>query len=259
MSPRKDEMALDDVHVVEARKWDRMAERGHSDAQLRLEDADFGAHARRIATMTGIGEFLGDLRGKQVLELGCGLGTLSTLLARSGAKVTALDISPQSIDVARRRAALHGVADAIEFVVGPGEELPLNSARFDAATGKAVLHHLDASRAAPELARVLRPGARAAFAEPLGTNPLLTFARDHVPYPHKNPRGADIPLSYADIRNWEAPFSTAEHREVQLLAMLERAVGSKPMPRLRRVDGWLLKRAPALRPLCRYVVLTMSR
>ena len=184
---------------------------------------------------------------------------MTTLLARSGAHVTALDISPGSIAVARRRAKLHGVDDAIEFVAAAGEQLPLGPDRFDVAVGKAVLHHLDVARAAPELHRVLRPGGRAAFAEPLGTNPVIAFARDHVPYPGKNPRGADIPLSYADIRAWEAPFSLARHREVQLLESVERAFGLRPLPRLRRADDWLLRRYPRLGSLCRYVVLTMIK
>jgi len=38
------------------------------------------------------------------------------------------------------------------------------------------------------------------FIEPLGANGLLKFARDHLPYPNKNPRGANIPLRHKDIR-----------------------------------------------------------
>ena len=173
--------------------------------------------------------------------------------------MTAVDLSPASSAVARRRAELHGVGESIRFVVGAGEQLPLPDDRFDVVVGKAILHHLDVGRAAPELHRVLRPGGRAAFAEPLGTNPVVAFARDHLPYPGKNPRGADVPLSYTDIRAWEAPFSIAEHREVQLLEMAQRALGRGPMPRLRRADDWLLAHITALRRLCRYVVLKMIK
>ena len=78
-----------------------------------------------------------------MLELGNGMGEMTTLLARSGARVTAVDISPASSAVARRRAELHGVGDSIEFVVAAGEQLPLPDDRFDVVVGKAVLHHLD--------------------------------------------------------------------------------------------------------------------
>jgi SAM-dependent methyltransferase len=246
-----------DVYEVEIAKWDALASVPTSDDSLKVIHPDFAAYSRQDSTMIGIADFLGDLRGRDVLELGNGMGEMTTLLARSGARVTAIDISPASTAVARRRAELHGVADAIDFVIGAGEQLPLESDRFEIVVGKAVLHHLDVGRAAPELHRVLRPGGRAAFAEPLGTNPVIAFARDHLPYPGKNPRGADVPLSYADIAAWEAPFSVAEHREVQLLEAVERALGLRPMPRLRRADDWLLTRFPGLRRLCRYVVMTM--
>jgi SAM-dependent methyltransferase len=253
-------MTLQDTYRIEIAKWDELASSDRSDESLVLEDADFGAHARRARTMTGIAEFLGDLHGRDVLECGCGLGVLSTLLARSGARVHAFDISPGSIEVARRRAELHGVADSIEFSVAAGEDLPYDDASFDAVVGKAVLHHLDASLAAPELHRVMRPGGRAAFSEPLGTNPLIAFARDHVPYPHKNPRGADEPLTYDDIRAWCAPFRTADHHEIELLTAVRRALGiRRPLPALERMDDRLLARWPKLGRWCRYVVLTMAK
>jgi SAM-dependent methyltransferase len=252
-------MQTNDVHAVEIAKWDAMATAPTADDELMVAHPDFAAYARQDSTMVGMAEFVGDLRDREVLELGSGMGEMTTLLARSGARVTAIDISPGSIELARRRARLHRVDDAIDFVVAAGEHLPLASDRFDVVVGKAVLHHLDVGRAAPELHRVLRPGGRAAFAEPLGTNPVITFARDHLPYPGKNPRGADVPLDYDDIRAWEAPFSTARHREIQLLAMVERALGVRPLPGLRRADERLLERFPALGRLCRYVVMTMVK
>jgi SAM-dependent methyltransferase len=155
-------------------------------------------------------------------------------------------------------AELHGVDDRIDFVLSPAESLPYDAGRFEVAVGRAVLHHLDVEQAGPELHRVLCDGGRAAFSEPMGSNPVIAFARDHLPYPGKNPRGADVPLSYEDIAAWEGPFREADHREVQLLAALERAVGVEMAP-LDRADGWLLERFPGLRRLCRYVVMRMGK
>jgi 2-polyprenyl-3-methyl-5-hydroxy-6-metoxy-1,4-benzoquinol methylase len=249
---------LQDVHDIERAKWDGVAGRERPDQSLLVKYPDFGAYCRRLTTMAGIEEFLGDLHDKEVLEFGCGMGAMSTLLARSGARVSAFDISPGSIAVARRRAELHGVADRIEFVVSAAERLPYDAGRFDIAVGRAVLHHLDVKQAGPELHRVLCDGGRAAFSEPMGTNPVIAFARDHLPYPGKNPRGADVPLSYEDLAAWEQPFSEAHHREVQLLAALERALGVHLAP-LDRADDWLLERFPGLRRLCRYVVMRMIK
>jgi 2-polyprenyl-3-methyl-5-hydroxy-6-metoxy-1,4-benzoquinol methylase len=252
-------VTLQDTYAIEVAKWDALAGAAPSDASLRVADADFGAHARRVRTMPGVAEFLGDLRGREVLEYGCGLGALTTLLALSGANVSAFDLSPASVETARRRARLHGVEDAIEFHVAAGESLPYPDEHFDVVVGKAILHHLDVTLAAPELYRVLRPGGRAAFSEPLGTNPVVAFARDHVPYARKNVRGADHPLQAADVDAWGAPFREFRHREIQLLAMVERALGLQEIRALWSADEWLLDHWPALGRWCRYVVLTMVK
>ena len=110
--------------------------------------------------------------------------------------------------------------DRTEFHVASGEKLPFVDKSFDLVVGKAVLHHLDPVAGSRELARVLAPGGRAAFSEPLGTNPLLVFAREYLPYPHKHERGADRPLTAEDLREWRKPFSSARVEPRQLLSMV---------------------------------------
>lgn len=250
---------LKETYQIEQAKWDEIAR--SKIARLRPSRyRDFHALAHSEDTMTGISEFLGDLRGKRVLEIGCGLGEVSALLARSGAIVTAFDISYMSVYVAVQRAELMGVSDSIHFCAAAGEAFPFASDSFDVIVGKGVLHHLHAPSSQPELYRVLKPGGKAAFSEPLGTNPLLTFAREYVPYRNKHPRGADHPLKYRDIRSWTRDFSEVSVREVQLFAMLERVIArGVALPALRKLDRALLERAALLRPLCRYVVLLMQK
>ena len=208
----------------------------------------------------GMVAFLGPLEDRRVLEYGCGLGKLTVALARSGARVTTFDLSATSIEAARQRVVANGLDDRVEFVVASGEALPFEDGQFDVAVGNTILHHLDPVLGARELARVLRPGGRATFSEPMGRNPVLNFVRAHVPYPAKHERGADRPLTGADVAAWAAPFTTFAIREVQLLSMVERGFGfGRRFRTLRRMDDILLARIPFLRRFCRYAVLTFVR
>jgi SAM-dependent methyltransferase len=256
-------MELAQVYGIERAKWDELARRKRSDSELMLAPGlDFHSYYKSESALDldDIADFMGDLRGKRVIEYGCGFGFLSVLLAKSGAHVDAFDLSAESAAVARRRAELNGVGESITFHVVAAEDLPFASGTFDAAVGNAVLHHLDVGLAGPELFRVLKPGARAAFSEPLGMNPLLAFARDHIPYPGKNPRGADVPLTYDDLRAWGAPFNEFSYQEIQLLSMVERALGrNRRFDSLRAADRVLLSQLPFLRRYCRYVLLYMTK
>ena len=247
----------EEVHQIEREKWNALALQKLCELTPTAPDDDFYRYAQRSRTMVDIGEFLGDLQGKRVLEYGCGLGEITVLLAKSGARVTAFDLSEASARVTRRRAAVNGVSDKVQVVVAAGERLPFADESFDVVFGKAILHHLDVGLGWPDFFRVLKPNGKAAFSEPMGMNPILKFVRDHVPYPYKNPRGADCPLTYDEIHGWGKGFREFYYHEFQLLTMLERGFGfNKKFKTLSRIDSFLLERLPFLR---RYVVLFMVK
>lgn len=102
---------------------------------------------------------VGDVRGARVLEIGCGDGDLSVLLAKRGAIVTAIDVSPEMIAAARARAARENVQ--IRFDIGAARKLPFPSEQFDIVVAVTVLCFVsDAAPVFQEIARVLRPGGR---------------------------------------------------------------------------------------------------
>lgn len=250
----------DGVYEIEREKWNALAMEELEKIQPTAPDENFYRFASRSSTMVGMSEFVGALSGKQVLEYGCGLGQLSVLLAKSGAQVTAFDLSPVSVEVTRRRAEINGVGSLVTAVVAAGENLPFADESFDIVVGKAVLHHLNAELAAPHLHRVLKSDGKAVFSEPMGMNPLLRFGREHLPYVDKKPRGADRPLDYTTIGRWVQAFRDSRIREIQLLSMLERVFGfNRHLDSLRRMDDLLLRKLPFLRRYCRYVVLYMSK
>jgi SAM-dependent methyltransferase len=81
--------------------------------------------------------------GKQVLEIGCGLGTDTMNFARGGARVTAVDLSSRSLELARQRAEIFGLSDRIEFVEANAEHLSdfVAPREYDLVYSFGVIHH----------------------------------------------------------------------------------------------------------------------
>ncbi|MCU1390642.1 MAG: Methyltransferase type 12 [Ilumatobacteraceae bacterium] len=99
--------------------------------------------------------------GKRVLEVGCGIGTDSINFARAGAHLTSVDLSTESINIARQRAEVMGVADQIEFVQANAEELTSAvSGEFDLAYSFGVVHHTPhPDRAMEQIRALMAPGS----------------------------------------------------------------------------------------------------
>lgn len=126
---------------------------------------------------------LGDLEGRRVLDVGCGEGPNSALLAILGAKVTGVDLSAGALDVARARATLEGVAKQCTFVCSPMETAPIPDGSCDAVFCDAILHHLldDLDGAMRRLMRFLRPGGVFLCIEPVSLSPVLRWLRPLAP------------------------------------------------------------------------------
>ncbi len=101
--------------------------------------------------------------GTRVLDVGCGVGRWSSLLAARGAVVTGMDLSPTMIAEANRRAAANGVADRCRFLVQDLAQLDAGE-KFDLVLGVTVLQHiLDADSLRSAVQRMsdhLAPGGR---------------------------------------------------------------------------------------------------
>jgi len=99
------------------------------------------------------------VRGKSVLEVGCGMGSHAVLLARSGARLTAIDLTARAVEMTRRRLDMLGLPARIEQA--DSEDLPFKDASFDVVWSWGVIHHsASTERCISEIARVLRPGGR---------------------------------------------------------------------------------------------------
>jgi SAM-dependent methyltransferase len=201
-------------------------------------------------------EKLGEVNGLDCLDLGCGHGMASVVLARRGGRAVALDLSGGYLAEAARRARANRVE--VQLVRGDAQRLPFADRSFDRIWGNAILHHLDLTAAGREVTRVLRPGGIAVFCEPWGENPLLELARRWLPYPGKERTRDEQPLRAAGLQVLRSVAPVAEVEGYQLLAMARRVLGAGALARgLEWCDARLLKRVPSLGHYCRYVVLTI--
>ena len=102
-------------------------------------------------------DLVGDVAGRDVLDIGCGAGPLAERLTQLGARVSGFDSSARMIEIARKR-----LDDHVDLQVADlAEPLPYDDDSFGVACASLVLHYLaDWVDAMSEIRRVLRPGGR---------------------------------------------------------------------------------------------------
>lgn len=110
-------------------------------------------------------------KGKKVLEIGCGIGTDTINFARSGAQITAVDLTEKALEMTRKRAELFGVADRVRAIQANAEQIsesvPVEP--YDLIYSFGVIHHTPA----PE--RVLEEIRK--YATPSSTVKIMVYYR----------------------------------------------------------------------------------
>ena len=110
-----------------------------------------------------------DLRGRSVLEIGLGYGTLGQYIAERGAVYYGLDVAATPVEMMRHRLRMLGGPAEDRVVQGSALEIPFPSDTFDHVYSIGCLHHTgDLSRSFAEVRRVLKPG---------GTTVLMLYNR----------------------------------------------------------------------------------
>lgn len=229
-------------------------------------------HTLRMWIWRALGEFkrnedqadFYDPAGKIVLDYGCGPGYLTNeLLDRGAVHVTGIDISEGEIEEAHRRAVADGVADRASHLVADAHAMPFEDDAFDLIVGDSILHHLELEQALREIRRVLRPGGRAVFMEPLWHSPILRLGRALTPAA-RTPD--EHPLTVADWELCERIFPDFEHHEREFLTIplmplnlvLPQQAQKRLARRVHRIDDRVLARYPRTRKYARITFLVLK-
>jgi SAM-dependent methyltransferase len=182
----------------------------------------------------------------RVLDFGCGTGEISTQLALLGCTVVGIDVTPELIAIAARRAQLDGVRARCSFVEAPIQEAGLADRSFDVVLCFAVLHHVDIRAVMPHLLRVLKPGGIFFAVEPVVLVRWLGRLRDVIPVPKPPLDEGERQLTGEDLRFLRSGLQSSQVRYFRLFERLERILPGLVHP-LAAVDEFLLSALPFLR------------
>jgi SAM-dependent methyltransferase len=122
---------------------------------------------------------LGDVQGKTVLDLGCGSGANTIALFRRGAQVIGIDISPELIDLAKRRTHEEGLV--ADLRVGSAYSTGLPDHSVDVIFCIALVHHLEIPRVQGEMLRILREDGYVILQEPIRFSKMYGRLRNLLP------------------------------------------------------------------------------
>lgn len=219
-------------------------------------------------------KLLGDINGKNILDMGCGTGKSSVILAKKGAFVTSFDVSDKYVEVTKLRAKVNNMDDKIKAEQMIAENMKYDSESFDVVFGVGILHHVDIEATVHEISRVMKNEGKAIFIEPIAFNPVLrkirnlSMVKTIVPNKGKNLliTEDESQIDEKDIEFFRTIFKTVHYRAFQIFSRLDRFIGGYPVRRWKKIifiinwfDRVLLNRFHFLSTLGRWGVIQLIK
>ena len=221
---------------------------------------------------------LGNIKGKRLLDVGCGLGEASIYFALLGAKVTSSDLSQGMLDATSRLAKANKVSVKQHIASAEDMQLPPEE-KFDIIYAGNLLHHVDINETITRIKPHLATGGMFVTWDPLAYNPAINAYRmmateTRTPDEH--------PLKWSDIKLFHKNFGSVETKYfwlTTLLIFVIMALAQRRNPNkerfwkvvvqegekwswlyrpLEKLDCLLLKIFPPLKLLCWNVVVVAS-
>ena len=195
--------------------------------------------------------------GHDVLEIGCGRGSVVPILGRD-VSFTGIDISDVAVQESAEVARANGVKG--NYLLMNAEATAFADNSFDLICGTGILHHLNLDKACPEIRRILRPDGHAIFIEPLGHNPLINLFRKMTP----QIRSVDEhPLLVKDVTALRSHFAQVDVHYFSMLSLAavpfrKLKIFSAVKNTLERVDRSLFRAVPGCGRYAWMMVMIMS-
>lgn len=208
-------------------------------------------------------DFLHLQANERILDMGCGEGKEVLALAQCNLCVIAIDLSFAQLQRVRSLIFSQYPAANVHFVQANAEQLPFVANSFRVVYGKAILHHLDLAYSARQLSKLLLPGGRASFAEPMAHHPLIALGRWLTPSMRTQD---EHPLTAVELDQFTALFAQADVHNFFFLAPLSyifRLLRSETLfvwahQWLQKIDGRLFRHSAFVRRHAWYKVVNLQ-
>jgi SAM-dependent methyltransferase len=200
---------------------------------------------------------LGDIRNKNVLDLGCGKGENMVPLTKRGANITGIDISPDLIQLAQQRIVAADIS--ARAVVGSAYDTGLENESIDVILCVALIHHLDIPRVRDEMYRILKPGGFIVLTEPVRFSKTYDLVRKILPA-QEDTSESEHPLTMQELDCIGGAFTRENQRLFRLpfVAIPERLF-RKSNGLSYKLSDWIIQTWPVFEQFATIVVVRLQK